>query len=154
MDDIFGDRFTADDWYHALGGMHALAYADGALVGHASVVLRRLLHGGRTLRAGYVEAVGVRRDRRRRGVGRAVLTAIEPFIHGGFELGALSATDEGAQLYRVLGWQRWRGPTAALTPVGVVRTAEADGAVQVLVGTAPLDLDGELTCDWREGDLW
>ncbi|MDP9464708.1 MAG: aminoglycoside 2'-N-acetyltransferase, partial [Actinomycetota bacterium] len=54
LDDAFAGGFADTDWAHALGGMHALAYQDGDLVGHASVVERRLLHGGRALRAGYV----------------------------------------------------------------------------------------------------
>jgi aminoglycoside 2'-N-acetyltransferase I len=49
---------------------------------------------------------------------------------------------------------RWRGPTSALTPSGIVRTADADGAVFVLQVGVPLDLDGELTSDWRDGDVW
>jgi hypothetical protein len=32
--------------------------------------------------------------------------------------------------------------------------AEDAGAVYVLPGDAVLDLTGELTCDWREGDGW
>jgi aminoglycoside 2'-N-acetyltransferase I len=35
-----------------------------------------------------------------------------------------------------------------------VRTPDDDGAVWVLGLSAPLDLDGELTCDWRDGDVW
>jgi aminoglycoside 2'-N-acetyltransferase I len=54
---VFGDELEEEDWEHALGGMHALAWADGRLVAHASVVQRRLLHGGRALRAGYVEGI-------------------------------------------------------------------------------------------------
>jgi hypothetical protein len=34
------------DWDHALGGVHALVWEDGELIGHASVIQRRLLHGG------------------------------------------------------------------------------------------------------------
>jgi aminoglycoside 2'-N-acetyltransferase I len=55
----FDGGFADDDWEHALGGMHALAWEGGELVGHASLVQRRILHGGRALRAGYVEAVYV-----------------------------------------------------------------------------------------------
>ena len=41
-----GGKFDDHDWEHALGGVHALAWEDGELVAHASVVQRRLLHGG------------------------------------------------------------------------------------------------------------
>ena len=49
---------------------------------------------------------------------------------------------------------RWQGPLSALTPSGVTRTEDADGAVYVLPVSLPLDLTAELTCDWRDGDVW
>jgi aminoglycoside 2'-N-acetyltransferase I len=152
--DAFEGDFSDDDWDHTLGGIHALAYEGSELVGHASVVQRRLLHGGRALRCGYVEGVGVRADARRRGHGDAVLEAVERVIRGAYELGALGATDIAIPFYAARGWQPWRGRTSVLSPSGVFPTPEADGAVYVLPGDAPLDLDGELTCDWRDGDVW
>ena len=155
LEDVFtDDPLSEHDWEHALGGIHALAWEDGALVGHASVVQRRLLHGGRALRTGYVEGVGVREDRRRTGVGAALMRELERVIRGGYELGALGATDEALAFYAALGWQRWEGTTWALTPDGRARTADEDGGILVLPVSAPLDLGGELTCDWRDGDAW
>src|SRR4029453_11631636 len=58
LDEAFDGDFADDDWEHALGGMHALAFDGARLIGHGAVVPRRLGHGGRALRAGYVEAVG------------------------------------------------------------------------------------------------
>jgi aminoglycoside 2'-N-acetyltransferase I len=153
MADAFDD-FTDEDWEHGLGGMHALAWVDGELVGHASVVQRRLLHGGRALRTGYVEAVAVRADRRRRGHGAALMEPLERIIRAAYELGALGATDDGAALYRGRGWVRWEGRLSALTSQGVQRTTEEEGFVYVLPVAAELDLAGELTCDWRDGDVW
>ena len=69
-------------------------------------------------------------------------------------VGALGATDVGARFYAARGWQVWRGPTSALTPTGIVRTVEEDGAIYVLPAGVPLDLSGTLTCDWRDGDVW
>ena len=51
---------------------------------------------------------------------------------GAYDLGALGATDAAVPFYTARGWQRWRGPSWALTPSGVVRTAEEDGAIYVL----------------------
>lgn len=151
----FGGRFDDDDWDHALGGLHALVRADGGrLIAHGAVVRRQLLHGGRTLRAGYVEAVAVDPVQRRRGHAAAVMTALEDAVRRAYDLGALSASDEGAGLYAARGWTLWRGPTWALTPGGVVRTPDEDGTIWALPATAGLDPDGELTCDWRSGDLW
>jgi len=150
----FEGDFSDHDWEHALGGIHALAYQDGDLVGHASVVQRRLLHGGRALRCGYVEGVGVRAGARRRGHAGALMEALERVIRRGYELGALGATDMAAPFYAARGWLPWRGPTSALSPSGVIPTPEEDGSIYVLPAGAPLDLDGELTCDWRDGDAW
>jgi aminoglycoside 2'-N-acetyltransferase I len=148
------DDMTDQDWEHSLGGLHALVWEGDELIGHASVIQRRLLHGGRTLRAGYVEGVGVRADRRRRGHGAAMMAALERVIRGAYDLGALGATDEGAIFYAGRGWRRWTGPTSTLTPHGIVRTEEDDGCVYVLPLGVALDPTGELTCDWREGDVW
>ncbi|HET8756067.1 MAG TPA: GNAT family N-acetyltransferase [Solirubrobacteraceae bacterium] len=152
--DVFGDDLEEYDWEHALGGVHALVWEGEELIGHASVVMRRLLHDGRALRCGYVEAVAVRADRQRRGHGGALMEAIERVIRGAYDVGALGGTDAGAALYLRRGWRLWQGPLFALTPDGVVRTADADGAVYVFPVSAPLDLSGELVCDWRDGDVW
>jgi aminoglycoside 2'-N-acetyltransferase I len=154
FDAVFGDEFTDDDWEHSLGGVHALAYEGGEFVGHASVIQRRMLHGGRALRTGYVEGVCVRADRRRRGHADAMLAALEGVIRGAYDLGALAATDEAVPLYAGRGWQPWEGPLHALTPDGVVRTTDEDGAVFILPVAVRLDLAGPLTCDWRDGDVW
>jgi aminoglycoside 2'-N-acetyltransferase I len=148
------DDLTSDDWEHALGGMHALAWDGGQLAGHASVVQRRLLTGGRALRTGYVEAVAVPADRRGRGYGAAVMAAAERIVRGGYQLGALCASRNAAGFYAARGWQLWQGPSSALTPTGVLRTPGEDGAIYVLPVAMTLDLAGELTCDWREGDVW
>jgi aminoglycoside 2'-N-acetyltransferase I len=151
--DVFDDM-TEHDWEHALGGMHALLWEDGELIGHGSLVQRRLLHGGRALRTGYVEGVGVRADRRRRGHGAAVMAALERVVRGAYEIGALATTDEAETFYAARGWTLWQGPSYALTPDGVVRTEDDDGAIFVMPVTAAVDVTGEITCDWRDGDVW
>jgi aminoglycoside 2'-N-acetyltransferase I len=154
LDDVFEGEMTDDDWEHGLGGIHALAYEEDELVGHASVIQRRLLHGGRALRTGYVECVGVRADRRRQGYGAALMDPLERVIRSAYDLGALGATDEAAVFYASRGWKAWRGPTSVLAPNGVRRTEEDDDSVYVLPLAVPLDLSGELTCDWRDGAVW
>ncbi|MFE6774608.1 GNAT family N-acetyltransferase [Streptomyces sp. NPDC057702] len=154
LDDAFEGDFDDADWDHTVGGMHALLWEGSELIAHGSVVQRRLLHGGRALRAGYVEGVAVRADRRGVGKGTAVMSALAPVLRGGYEVGALSASDGADVFYQRLGWQRWQGPTSVLSPTGVLRTEEDDDSTFVLPLGAPLDLAGELTCDWREGDVW
>ena len=148
------DDLGPSDWEHCLGGMHAVVHDGPVVLAHAALVQRRLLHGGRALRAGYVEGVAVRQDARRRGHGGAVMAALEEVARGAYEVAALGATDDGAALYAVRGWLRWQGPTSALTPSGVVRTPDADGGVWVLPLVAGLDQQADLVCDWRDGDLW
>src|SRR3954464_84842 len=59
LENVFAGDLDDHDWEHALGGVHALVFEDGALVGHGSGGARRLVRGGRALRARYVEGVGV-----------------------------------------------------------------------------------------------
>jgi aminoglycoside 2'-N-acetyltransferase I len=154
LDDVFGPGMTDDAWDHALGGMHALVWEAGQLVAHGSVVQRRLLHQGRALRAGYVEAVAVRADRRGCGYGARVMDALEPVIRDAYDIGALGATEMGGGFYRRRGWRPWEGRTWALAPSGLTRTADRDESVHVLEVGVALDVSGDLTCDWREGDVW
>jgi aminoglycoside 2'-N-acetyltransferase I len=154
LDDVFGGDMTDHDWEHAMGGVHALAWEGTELIGHASLIQRRLLHGGRALRTGYVEGVGVRADRRGRGHGSALMDALERVVRGAYEIGALAADDAGVGFYAARSWKLWQGPSLALTPSGIKRTEEEDGCILVLPVTVELDLPGELTCDWRDGDLW
>jgi aminoglycoside 2'-N-acetyltransferase I len=154
LDDVFAGEMTDGDWEHALGGVHALVLEGPAVIGHASVIQRRLLHHGRALRAGYVEAVAARADRQRRGHGAAMMAALERVLRGAYDLGALGSTDEGAPFYTARGWQLWRGPSSAITPDGIRRTPDDDGAIYVFELAVPLDIFGELTCDWRDGDVW
>ncbi len=152
--DLAFDDMTDGDWEHALGGIHATVW-DGALpVAHGSVVMRRLLLGGRALRCGYVEAVATRPDRRREGHGRRVMEALGGVIRGAYDIGALGATDMAVPLYTGLGWRRWEGELYALTPAGTVRTPDEEGAVHVLPVGDPPDVTAALTCDWRDGDVW
>jgi len=154
LDAVFAGELTEEDSEHALGGVHALAWEDGELVGHAAVVQRRLLHGGRALRAGYVEGVGVRPDRRGRGHGAAVMAQAERVVLAAYDLGALGSTDGALGFYAERGWRTWEGPLRALTPEGVVPTDDEAGGILVLEAGVPLDLAGTLTCDWRDGDAW
>jgi len=153
LDAAFDNDFDDTDWDHSLGGMHAMAWDGDELVGHAAVVQRRLLHQGKALRAGYVEGVAVRTDHRRRGVGAAVMAPVERIIRTAYELGALGSSEMGIPFYEARGWQRWQGQTWALTPTGVIRTADDDDGVYVLP-VGDIDLTADLTCDWRDGDVW
>ena len=152
MIDAFAGELTDQDWDNCLGGLHALAYEHDELIGHAALVQRHLIHEGRSLRAGYVEGVGVRADRRRRGVAGALMDAVERVIGQVYELGALGSSDDGLPFYLGRGWRAWDGPLAVLTPDGIVETPDEEGWILVF-GTSLSG--GTLTCgDWRTGDVW
>ncbi len=154
----FAGDFTADDWEHALGGMHALIWQHGAIIAHAAVVQRRLIddahEGMRALRCGYVEAVAVREDWRGHGLVHALLDGIEQVIRGAYQIGAASSSPAARRVYTTRGWLPWTGPTSVLAPTGPVRTPEDDGSVFVLPVGVSLDPSAGLMCDWREGDVW
>jgi len=154
LTEAFDGDFTESDWDHALGGMHAIIQQHGVLLAHAAVVQRRLLHRGRALRCGYVEAVAVETDWRGQHLGAAIMDAVEQVIRGAYQLGALSATDDAPGFYLARGWQQWSGTTAVLAPGGIERTPEDDGAVFVFPVDAELDPSADLVCDWRDGDVW
>jgi aminoglycoside 2'-N-acetyltransferase I len=147
-------EFTDADWENALGGMHALISHHGALIGHAAVVQRRLLYRDSALRCGYVEGVAVREDWRGKGLAGALMDAVEQVIRGGYQLGALSASEAGRNLYTSRGWLPWRGPTSVLAPTGIQRTPDDDASIFVLPISVELDTNATLTCDWRDGDVW
>jgi len=154
LDEAFHGDVTEADWEHALGGVHALVWDGPALIGHGAVIQRRLLHQGRALRAGYVEAVAVRPDRQGEGHGAALMGALERVLRGAYDLGALGSSEEGAGFYAARGWKLWQGPSSALTPAGIRPTPGEDGCLYVFELAVPLDISGELTCDWRDGDVW
>jgi aminoglycoside 2'-N-acetyltransferase I len=154
LDRAFDGRFGADNWEHALGGLHVLISEADRLIAHAAVVQRRLLLGDRALRTGYVEAVAVESDRRGLGYGAAVMTEAERIVRSAYDLGALSARERNAGFYLGRGWQRWAGETAVLAPAGVVATPNEEFTTYVLPVAGPIELTGRLACDWRPGAVW
>ncbi|GGJ57396.1 GNAT family N-acetyltransferase [Streptomyces brasiliensis] len=154
LDAAFAGHFDDHDWEHGLGGIHALVHDDAGLAAHGSVVMRRMRHRGRWLRVGYVEAVGVRPDARRSGHGGRVMGALERVVDRAYDLGALSASEDGARLYGTRGWQVWPGRISALSPDGPVHLRDEEGDLHVWPALAgPLDPAHELLFDWRDGDV-
>ncbi len=147
-------QFTDIDFMHATGGMHWLSQLDGRVVSHASVVERTLYLDQHATRTGYVEAVATAPSAQGRGYGSTVMRSVAEYIRSTFELGALSTGRHS--FYERLGWSRWRGPTSVLAGERRIQTDEDHGGILVLVTpTSPaLDLDGPITCDWRDGDVW
>ncbi|MFD3512127.1 GNAT family N-acetyltransferase [Streptomyces sp. NPDC058657] len=155
LDVAFDGDFADTDWDHGLGGMHALITEGGELLAHGSLVQRRVQHRESSLRTGYVEAVVVRADRRREGLGGRIMAALEEIVDRAYALGALSASDAGAALYDARGWQVWPGALAALSPVGLVPLPDEEGSTYVrpAAGRSLPDAGAALIFDWRDGDV-
>ncbi|KUH38435.1 MULTISPECIES: GNAT family N-acetyltransferase [Streptomyces] len=157
LDDFFEGDFSDEDWEHGLGGVHAYVEdAGGRIVAHGSVVMRRVVHAGRAHRVGYVEGVGVRDDRRRQGLGHRVMEALEGVVDRAYDFGALSASDEGALLYRSRGWHLWRGTVEGYGPHGTVHLPDEEGSTFLRPAAGrrlPAPEDGPLLFDWRDGDV-
>lgn len=155
LDTAFEGDFGDEDWDHALGGVHAWIEDGEGIAAHGAVVMRRLLHAGRSYRVGYVEGVAVRAGLRRRGLGGAVMAELERVIDGTYAFGALSASDEGAALYRARGWRVWEGRVEAFTPGGIVHLPEEEGGVflRAAGGRALPEPAAPLVFDWRDGDV-
>ena len=154
LDAAFKGDFSDDDWNHALGGRHVWMTDSGRVISHATIVERTLVCSGNRLQVGYVEAVATVESHRRKGYGSTVMKRVGELIGERYALGALSRGTPA--LYERLGWELWRGPTFVDGPGGRVRTPEDDGSVMVLrTRRSPdLDLDGDIACDWRPGDVW
>ena len=86
------------------------------------------------------------------------MDAVEQVLRGAYQLGASSASEAGRHIYSSRGWLQWRGPTSVLAPTGVTRTPDDDGGLFVMPVDLPKDLvldpTAEITCDWRDGDVW
>lgn len=154
--EAFGDGFRSHDWLHALGGVHILATVGGELVGHAAVVQRTLRHADTSYSTGYVEAVAVRADQQRRGLGGVLMDAAEDLIRTRHQIGALNAIDSACAFYARRGWFPWHGATAADTPTGTIGTDSPDDRILLFApeGGAGFSAAHPLICDWRDGDLW
>jgi aminoglycoside 2'-N-acetyltransferase I len=155
LDAAFHGDFSDDDWAHALGGTHALIADGHGVVAHASVVARDLEVGAARIRVGYVEAVAVRPDRQRTGLGTMVMRALGEVITRDFALGALSTGEW--HFYERLAWERWRGETWVRHADGRrERTPDDDDSLMILrtPRTPPLDPSAALLCDARRGDAW
>lgn len=154
VDGAFGSGFSEDDWDHALGGRHVIAFEDDRVVGHAAVVPRVIETAGRQFHTGYVEAMAVHPGRQREGIGSAVMIDVGSVIHEHFELGALSSSADG--FYERLGWERWLGPTHVFREGQQVRSPDDDGGVFVLRfgPSSVVELNAAISCQARSGDQW
>ncbi len=151
----FADRFSDDDADHAYGGVHVLAHERGDLVGHASVVSRRVRFGdGPWQTIGYVEAVAVDPPRQGLGLGRLVMERLQQEIDGRHGVAMLS-TGRATGFYERLGWECWQGRSFTQTGSGPQPDEEHGGLmIRRAVSDLVPDLAVHVTCQDRAGDAW
>lgn len=152
MEASFG-AWSGDDTDHTFGGLHAMVWDTGVPVAHAALVQRSLLLDERPWRSGYVEGLAVHPNRRRQGLGAAVMQAVEQVAARAYPITALSTSQDARGFHEARGWVRWLGPTSVLAPSGLERTPDDDGGVYVLT-SRPVDVSAPIACDWRAGDVW
>lgn len=154
-DRAFGDRFCEHDAEHAYGGLHALAREGEEVVGHASVVPRRMRFGEEAWRpVGYVEAVAVDPDRQGRGIGRRLMERLREEMALRWSVAMLS-TGRATGFYESLGWERWGGPSYTRTATGTVPDDEHGGLMVLRLDHDVVpDLSTAVTCEDRPGDAW
>lgn len=144
-------REALDSFEHPV---HVLRIVDDVIVSHALWITRWLAPGDRPpLRTAYIEAVATDPGFQRRGYASAVLRALLDRV-AGFELAALSPSDDGQELYRRLGWEEWTGPL--FIRQGADRVATPDEAIMIhrLPGSPPLRLEDPMSAEWRPGEVW
>ena len=154
LEAAFAGDFSDEDWAHTFGGTRALLLDEdkGALLAHASVVPRRLWVNEAEIEAGYVEAVAVRPDQQRRGLGTRIMRALEPALDR-FPLCALSTSSHA--FYTRFGWRRWRGPSWVRNAAGTRRRSQGeDGGILVRPTDGAMLLTGAICCEARIGDDW
>lgn len=154
-DEAFGERFDDNDWQHAVGGRHVVAFSGREVMAHAAVVPRELWVDGVLHLALYVEAVATDPSLQGQGIGTQVMEAVGELIESDDVLAALSSGSP--QFYERLGWERWEGPTYVRRGDDLVRTPDEDDSVLVLRRGHDLqriDLTAPIACQDRSGDAW
>jgi aminoglycoside 2'-N-acetyltransferase I len=131
---------------------HVLGFMEGSLVSHAMWVTRWLQPGNSPLlRTAYVEMVATKPENQREGFATAIMRRLTSTISA-FDLGALSPAD--TTLYSRLGWVFWRGPLFIRYGGNLIATSNERIMVLRLPKTPRLDMDGPISAEWREGELW
>lgn len=132
--------------------VHVLAYLGSTLVSHALWTTRWLSYeDGPLMRTAFVEMVATEPDYQGRGYASLVMVRLAAEILD-FDFAALWPNFPG--WYARLGWVSWQGPLFIRTEDGLLSTPDDEIMVRFLPGTPPLDPNGSLSAEWREGELW
>ena len=124
----------------------------GQLVTHALWVTRWIQYPGfPPWRTAYVEAVATDERYRNRGFASLVMKKIAREIKD-FDVGGLSTGLYG--FYSRLGWMLWRGPLSVRKNDELIPTPGDTVMVLLLPKTPKIDINKQLSIEWRDGELW
>jgi GNAT superfamily N-acetyltransferase len=134
---------------------HVLGRIDGVIVCHALWVDRSLIAGqGAALKTAYVEYVATEPTLQGQGLAsrllRYLLQAVE--VTARYALAGLSPAESA--FYERLGWALWDGALYIRQGDQLIETPDDVVMIHRLAHTPPLDLDDDLSAEWREGELW
>lgn len=134
--------------------VHVIGYFCDKPVSHALWCTRWLSNNdGPLMRTAFVELVATEPLFEGKGYSSQIMRRVEEEIAGAnFELGAL--WPNYPEWYGRLGWQMWRGPLFIRTDSGLLPTPDDIVMVLPLPKTPALNMDGSLSAEWREGELW
>lgn len=150
----FDNDFSYDDFQHTLGGMHVIAYDQQKMVGHVAIVQRNMAINDEPISVGYVEAMVVEKSYRCQGIGANLMQHTNEIIGLCYQLGLLSASEEGQKLYHSAGWKVWKGSLFELQHRQYIHSIEEEGGVMAWSANDNIDFTASLYCDFRGGDQW
>jgi aminoglycoside 2'-N-acetyltransferase I len=136
---------------YAAPDLHALALHDGAVVGHAGTTRRFIAVGDAEVLISGIGGVITHRDVRGRGVGRAVVTALQTAIRGSApaSFGLLGCREAAVPFYAACGFVRVDAVIRDNSPRDGATVVESTGPTMVCAGGEPVGAWPDGTIDLR-----
>lgn len=134
---------------------HVLGRIDGIIVCHALWVDRGLRVGqGELLATAYVEYVATEPALQGLGLASRLMRFLISEVEASqrYRLAALSPAD--SDYYERLGWVLWEGELAIRQGEALVATPDDVVMIYRLSNSPEINIDDDLSAEWREGELW
>jgi aminoglycoside 2'-N-acetyltransferase I len=131
--------------------LHALARHEGRLIGHAGTARRFVGVGDREVVISGIGGVVTHPEARGRGVGRAVLTALQDAVStwAPASFGLLGCREEVVPFYESCGFTRVDALVRDLSPRDAATVVQSRGPTLVCAGTEPVEAWPAGTIDLR-----
>ena len=133
---------------------HVVGRIDAVIVCHALWVDRVLVAGQNSLTTAYVEYVATEPALQGQGLASRLLRFLIHAVEASqrYRLAALSPAD--SDYYERLGWVLWEGELLIRQADAIIATPDDVVMVYRLSNSPVLDVEGDLSAEWREGELW